>query len=280
MATVVVVGSINLDIVTACSRFPRPGETVVGSTVTYGQGGKGANQARAAALAGATVTFIGAVGDDDAASRVLRPLAEAGVDVRVTTFPGATGVAAITVDGSGENTIVVVPGANDLLVLTDEDRQAITAADVLLLQCEIPDRVLVDAARTARTGGTTVMLNPSPVRRLPDELWALVDAAVVNETEARELGAQLAEVDVVVTTFGGAGAELRWPRGTVRVEGHDVPVVDTTGAGDAFTGALAAAWDRSERDRVARANAAGALATTVRGAASAPTASQIDALGS
>ncbi|ALG84318.1 ribokinase [Gordonia phthalatica] len=278
MTSVVVVGSINLDIVTTCGRFPRPGETVAGSTVHYGQGGKGANQARAAALAGASVTFIGAVGDDDAANTVLRPLRDAGVALRVTTVSGPTGVAAISVDASGENTIIVVPGANAALRLSDDDRRVIAAADVLLLQLEVSDRVLLDAARTARAGDATVLLNPSPVRDLPPEVWSCVDSVVVNEAESCSLAAQLASVPTVVTTLGGDGAELRSPTGRARARGIPVDVVDTTGAGDAFTGALAAAWNRPEEGRLARANAAGALATTVVGAASAPTSAEIDRL--
>ena len=278
MTSVVVVGSINLDVVTACERFPQPGETVAGSTITYGQGGKGANQARAAARAGAAVTFIGAVGDDDAANTVLRPLREAGVSLRVATVGGPTGVAAITVDAAGENTIVVVPGANATLTLSDADRRAIGAADVLLLQLEVPDAVLLDAALAARSGDTDVLLNPSPVRDLSPEMWSCVDAAIVNEAESRSLAAQLDTVPTVVTTLGGDGAELRSPTGRIRAAGLPVDVVDTTGAGDAFTGALAAAWNRPEAERLARANAAGALATTVVGAASAPTSAEIDQL--
>lgn len=278
MTSVVVVGSINLDIVTTCTRFPRPGETVAGSTVAYGQGGKGANQARAAARAGASVTFIGAVGPDDTARTVLSPLREAEVLLRVTPVDAPTGVAAITVDAAGENTIVVVPGANAELTVTDDDRRIIAAADVLMLQLEVADRVLLDAARAAHSGGTAVLLNPSPVRELPPELWSYVTAAVVNESESRALATQLAAVPTVVTTLGGEGAELRSATARVRVSGVPVDVVDTTGAGDAFTGTLAAAWGLPVESRLARANAAGALATTVVGATSAPTSAEVDRL--
>ncbi|EGD56679.1 ribokinase [Gordonia neofelifaecis] len=266
MTSVIVVGSINLDIVTACPSFPRPGETVTGSSARYAQGGKGANQARAAALAGADVTFIGAVGDDGAARTVLPPLSEAEVELRVTTVEGPTGVAVVTVDDTGENTIVVVPGANAAVALTADDRRAIAAADVLLMQFEIPPDVVLDAARTANAHGTVVLLNPSPVRAQPDELWGLVDAAIVNEAEGRSLADHLGSVDVVVTTRGGRGASLRGRDGVVTVPGIPVDVVDTTGAGDAFTGALAAAWDLPESERLRLANEAGSRATTVRGA--------------
>lgn len=274
--SVTVVGSINSDVVASCQRFPEPGETVSAATVSYGQGGKGANQARAAARAGASTTFIGAVGDDPAAERVLSSLSD--VRLRVTTVPGPTGTAVITVDGRGENTIVVIPGANAALSLADDDRRAIADADVLLLQLEVPIPVVLDAARTARHAGTTVMLNPSPVRDLPAELWSMVDVAVVNQSEADELASLRIQVPTIVTTLGADGARIRGPFGDVRVDGLGVDVVDTTGAGDAFTGALAASWLLPPAGRLARANAAGALATTVAGAASAPTADEIDAL--
>ncbi|GAA4675132.1 PfkB family carbohydrate kinase [Gordonia humi] len=262
MTSIVVVGSINLDVACSCERFPGPGETVPGDRIAYGRGGKGANQAAAAARAGAATTFIGAVGDDGA--RVLDSLGD--VDLRVTRVPGPTGTAVITVDGRGENTIVVVPGANALLSLTDDDRRVVADADVLLMQSEVPVPVVLDAARAARAGGTTVILNPSPVRDLPDELWSLVDVVVVNESEASASASHLARIPTVVTTFGANGAALRSPDGEFRVDGIAVDVVDTTGAGDAFTGTLAASWDLPPAERLARANTAGARATTVAGA--------------
>jgi ribokinase len=270
VTSVVVVGSINLDVLTRCARFPDPGETVPGTTVEFGPGGKGANQARAAARAGAHVTFIGAVGDDGAGERVLPALTDAGVLARVTRTPGGTGVAVVTVDDRGENSIVVVPGANAALTLNDGDRAAIAAADVVLLQLEIPTPVVLDAARTARAAGTTVLLNPSPVRSLPAQLWALVDVVIVNRAEAAQLADRLGSVPLVITTLGADGARATGPAGTVEVPGLRVPVVDTTGAGDAFTGTLAASWDLPLEDRLTRANTAGAVATTVAGAASAP----------
>ncbi|MCF8611855.1 PfkB family carbohydrate kinase [Gordonia sp. HY285] len=276
MTSVVVVGSINLDVVVSCERFPRPGDTVPGSAVSYGQGGKGANQARAAARAGASATFIGAVGDDDAADRVMSALSN-DVHVRASRAPGQTGVALVTVDTHGENTIVVVPGANSLLTLSDEDRRVISASDVLLVQLEVPVPVVLDAARAAQQAGTTAMLNPSPVIDLPADLWPLIDVAVVNRAEAHALRSPLDGVGTVVTTVGADGAELRGPDGLVRADGIAVAVADTTGAGDAFAGMLAASWHLPPAERLARANAAGALATTISGAASAPTAADVDA---
>ncbi|WOC11117.1 PfkB family carbohydrate kinase [Gordonia sp. MP11Mi] len=275
MTSVAVVGSINLDVVVSCAHFPDPGETVAGSSVSYGQGGKGANQARAAARAGASTTFIGAVGDDDAADRVLSLSND--IQLRTSRVPGQTGVALITVDSRGENTIIVVPGANALLTLSEEDRRIISGADVLLVQLEVPVPVVLDAAHTARQARTTVMLNPSPVIDIPAELWALVDVAVVNRAEAEALRVPLDDVGIVVTTFGADGAQLRGPDALVRADGISVDVTDTTGADDAFTGMLAASWNLPPADRLARANAAGALATTISGAASAPTAADVDA---
>ncbi|BDH56777.1 hypothetical protein MTP03_17160 [Tsukamurella sp. PLM1] len=153
MTSVVVVGSVNLDAITVCERFPRPGETVTGVSVAFGQGGKGANQARAAARAGAATVFVGAVGDDDAADTVLGSLESAGVDVsRVRRTGGSTGFANVTVDASGENHIIVVPGANASVTADDAARAAIADADVLLLQLEIPLDSVLDAARAARDG--------------------------------------------------------------------------------------------------------------------------------
>ncbi|WP_040768156.1 PfkB family carbohydrate kinase [Tsukamurella sp. 1534] len=278
MTSVVVVGSINLDAVTVCERFPAPGETVTGVSVSFGQGGKGANQARSAARAGARTTFIGAVGDDAGAATVLASLESANVDVgQVQRVPGGTGFANVTVDRTGENHIVVVPGANAHVELGPDSAAAIAAADVLLLQLEIPVPVVIDAAKAARAGGTAVVLNPSPVQRLPDELIDLLDGVVVNRDEEEALAAQLARVPRVVTTLGGDGARERGPDGTAESPGYAVDVVDTTGAGDAFAGAYAAAWHLPPADRLRRANAAGALTATAPGAAAAPSAAQVDA---
>ncbi len=266
MTSVVVVGSVNLDAVTTCQAFPAPGQTVTGHSVAFTQGGKGANQAIAAARAGATVTFIGAVGDDPAADRVLAPLAAAGVDISgVRRVAGPTGFACVTVDREGENTIVVVPGANAAVTLTDGDRAAVAAADVLLLQLEIPVAAVLDAARTAQAAGTAVLLNPSPVRDLPHEVWSAVDAVIVNRDEESALTGGLGRIPHVITTLGADGA--RWRSGSITVteSAPTVTVVDTTGAGDAFAGALAAAWGTPPREALRLANAAGAEAVGFAG---------------
>lgn len=278
MTSVVVVGSVNLDATTVCERFPQPGETVTGVSVAFGQGGKGANQARSAARSGASTVFIGAVGDDDAAATVLDSLESAGVDVtRVRRTSGSTGFANVTVDSSGENHIVVVPGANESVTLDNAARAAIGAADVVLLQLEIPMAVVVEAARAARTAGTVVLLNPSPVQPLPEELVDLLDGVIVNRDEAAALADAVRRVPNVITTLGGGGARATGPRGTVESPGLSVRVVDTTGAGDAFAGALAAAWDRPPAERLLRANAAGALTATAAGAAAAPSRDEVEA---
>ncbi|WP_435590861.1 ribokinase [Nocardia sp. bgisy118] len=279
---IAVLGSINMDLVTTTRRRPAPGETVLGSGFTMVPGGKGSNQAIAARRAGGTVAFLGAVGSDVFAGDLRRVLTESGVGAdRLRTVPGPSGIAAIVVDSTGENSIVVVSGANAALTeLTADDLALIGASDVLLCQLEIPVPTVAAAARHARAKGTIVMLNPSPAQRLPSELWEEVDVAVVNSGEAAQLGAALHAVRHLVVTQGAAGATYRGPDGAeLSVPGVPVDVVDTTGAGDAFTGALAAAWHRGPRAALEWACAAGALATTRLGASSAiPDRERIEAL--
>ncbi|MFD4428067.1 ribokinase [Nocardia sp. NPDC058497] len=270
-STVVVLGSVNMDLVTTTAQRPAPGETVLGSGFATVPGGKGANQAIAAARSGAQVRFLGAVGDDAFGTTLRSTLAEAGVDTALLrTVDGPSGVATIVVDGTGENSIIVVAGANGRVTdLTEDELAAIAAADILLCQLEIPLRTVAAAAQHARASGTVVALNPSPVRALPAELWADVDLAMVNSLEAERYAAELNRVPHVVRTLGGDGAVYRCADGTeFAVAGLTVDVVDTTGAGDAFTGALVATWTDSPNSAVNWANAAGALATTRLGASS------------
>ncbi|WP_420881781.1 ribokinase [Rhodococcus sp. (in: high G+C Gram-positive bacteria)] len=281
--SVVVVGSINMDLVARTDRMPAPGETILGTSFSTSPGGKGSNQAVAAAKAGADVVFVGAVGDDTFALELRQALVDAEVDAeRLREVPGPSGVAAITVDADGQNAIVVVPGANSRIVdLTDEELTAIADADVLLCQLEIPLDTVTAAARHAAAHDTVVILNPLPAQPLPDDLVDTVDVLVVNETEERQLGEKaLARVPHVVTTLGADGARYRGPDGErIRVDAPAVEAIDTTGAGDAFTGVLAVAWHRGPQDALAVACAAGALATTRPGAAAAsPTRTEIDAL--
>ncbi|WP_069166698.1 ribokinase [Nocardia altamirensis] len=278
---IAVLGSINMDLVTTTERRPEPGETLLGTGFAMVPGGKGSNQAIAAQRAGGAVQFLGAVGDDVFAGELRRVLTDSGVGVRrLRTVDGPSGIASIVVDSGGENTIIVVGGANARLTeLTEDDLDIIAAADILLCQLEIPLDTVSAAARHARANGTTVLLNPSPVQRLPAELLANVDVAVVNSGEAAELGADLAAIDHVVVTRGGDGVTYRGPDGTeLSQPSLRVEVVDTTGAGDAFTGALAAAWHRGPEWALTWAAAAGALATTKLGASSSiPTSAEITA---
>jgi ribokinase len=278
---ITVLGSINMDLVTTTPRLPAPGETILGHGFSTGPGGKGSNQAIAAARAGARVRFLGAVGDDAFARELRAALDGARVDADLLReTEGPSGVAVISVDDSGENSIVVVSGANAAMRdPTDAELGAIADADLLLSQLELPLATVIAGARHARANGTTVILNPSPVQPLPDELLACVDVLVVNETEAAQLGAATLErVPDVVTTLGARGATLRGPGGVeLHSEPPTVEVVDTTGAGDAFAGTLAASWHLGREVALARACAAGALATTRAGAGSAPTHAEVDA---
>ncbi|MEU6189761.1 ribokinase [Nocardia sp. NPDC047038] len=268
---IVVLGSVNMDLITTTARRPVPGETVLGNGFAMVPGGKGANQAIAARRAGGEVSFLGAVGDDVFAGELRAALTDAAVFTdRLRTVAGPSGIATIVVDDDGENSIIVVGGANTRMTeLTEDDLAAIAAADILLCQLEIPVETIAAAARHARAHDTTVLVNPSPARPLPTDLWTNIDVAVVNSGEAEQLGADLDTVAHVVVTRGAAGADYRGPDGArLSQPSPRVDVVDTTGAGDAFTGALAAAWHRGPEWALTWACAAGALATTRLGASS------------
>ncbi|GAA4467150.1 ribokinase [Phytohabitans houttuyneae] len=290
-ARVVVVGSANLDLVVTAPALPRPGETVLGGEFTTVPGGKGANQAVAAARAGGRVSFVGAVGDDDFARPQRDNLVAADVDVsRLRTVPGPSGVALIAVDQHAENLIVVAPGANAALAgLSPEDRAEVARADVLLCQLEIPVETVAEAAATARANGTVVVLNAAPARTLPAAVLSTVDLLVVNEGEAEVLAGRPAEpgdlldlVPRVVMTLGARGAAYADRDGLrLDVAAPAVTAVDTTAAGDAFTGALAVAWaeGRPVEEAVRWACAAGAVCATRPGASSSlPTRAEIEAL--
>lgn len=292
MAHVTVVGSINQDIVVQTERFPGPGETLLASSVAYNLGGKGANQAAAAARAGVEVSFVGLVGDDGAGAAVRDGLASFGVDVtHLRTRAGIpTGTAHIAVDASGENTILVVGGTNAEMGAADVRAAAavLGRSDVLVLQCEVPTEVDVEVLRFGREHGVDVILNLAPAIDFPREELADLSVLVVNETEAalvlgddcapegaaealdaarrlRALGPKRA-----VITLGSQGAVFddgaraeHVPAGTPR------RVVDTTGAGDATVGVLAASLAHGIDFRTAVANAmrAGAAAVENAGAA-------------
>jgi len=250
MSQVVVVGSANVDQVFRVARIPAPGETVLSHGVSTARGGKGQNQAVAAARAGAATVFIAAVGADAFGAATREGLAADGIDATlVRTTAGPSGTAVIAVDDSGENTIIVEPGANALLsALTAADQAAIAGAAVLVMQLEIPLDTVLDAAYAAAASATRVLLNAAPIRDLPDALLAALDILVVNEHEAAHLQASRpgvplhALVPVVVVTLGADGALLQRRGGAdVRVAAPSVTAVDATGAGDTFCGAFAAA---------------------------------------
>jgi ribokinase len=259
MTAVCVVGSLNIDLVTRVRAHPRPGETVRGTGLDRLPGGKGANQALAAARAGARTLLCGRIGADGTGYRA--GLTERGVDCDgVHEVPDTpSGHALIAVDGHGENTIIVVPGANAAMTAAEVDRHAdaLTGAGVLLLQLEIPLPAVLRAAELAHAAGVRVLLNPSPFAVPPDELLAVADPLVVNEHEAARLPADVARS--VCVTLGERGA--RWGGLTVPAPGG-VEVVDTTGAGDSFAGALAAALagGAGEADALRQAVAAGTQA--------------------
>lgn len=242
---VVIVGSGNVDLVSQVERLPGPGETVLSTGFATHPGGKGNNQATAAARAGAATTFVGAFGSDDHGVLLRDSLVAAGVHPLVRTATAPTGTALIAVSTAGENSIVVNAGANGtLLDLTETELAAVTEAGIVLLQLEIP-LATVEAAAVAARG--VVVLNAAPAQPLPATLLAAVDLLVVNEHEAALLGGTsqlLATVPALVVTLGAAGAQV-CIRGAepVLVPGIPVDVVDTTGAGDAFCGALAARLD-------------------------------------
>lgn len=271
-----VVGSVNLDLVARCAELPRAGETLTAASFTLVPGGKGANQALAAARMGGHVRMVGKVGDDSYAVLALAELRAGGVDLTgVTSRPGPTGIAMIVVDDHGENQIVVVPGANGDLGASDVD---VPAGHAVLVQLEIPDAALVAAAERA-TG--LFALNAAPARPLPDVVRQRADLVIVNRLEAEALGPVRPDA-LVAVTFGAEGALLRRGDGTELARATPPPVVavDGTGAGDSFCGALIVSLleGRSPADALRRACAAGALAASRAGAQpSLPLAAAVDA---
>jgi ribokinase len=264
---VVVVGSLNVDVVATVKRHPRSGETVVGSSLRRLPGGKGANQAVAAAEAGATVALVGCVGDDADGAANVAGLRARGVDTSgVRTVPGPTGTALIVVDRAGENTIVVVPAANAELRAADLADVDLGPADVVLLQLEIPLPVVMAAIRVAGDAGARVVLNLAPFRELAPGLLDACDPVVANENEAYEL---VHRPRSFLITLGPHGAHWeRPPDQPIDVRAPHVEVVDTTGAGDTFAGTLAAAFalGASRLEAMTAAVAAAARSVTRPGA--------------
>jgi ribokinase len=287
---VVVVGSANMDLVAVAPALPRPGETVLGTDFVTVPGGKGANQAIAAARAGGSSAFLGAIGSDSFGVTLRARIAASGVDTsQIRVVYGASGVAVIMVNAEGENSIVVTPGANAALTaLTEPELDAVRDADVMVAQLEIPVETVVQAAVAARAAGTRVVLNAAPARALPGTLLDAVDLLVVNQVEARaitggdDFTALLSAVSRVVVTLGADGAWYGDRDGSGRrVPAIRVPTVDSTAAGDAFTGALAVAWGEGREliDAVRWACAAGAACVRRVGASvSLPQRAEIDEL--
>lgn len=295
---IVVFGSLNLDIVLRASHLPRPGETVIDADCLLVAGGKGANQAAAAARAGRVpVAMYGAVGDDDWADLATRPLAEAGVDIAgVARGKGRTGCAAVMVDAQGENAIVVASGANMAAAADQVPDAALGPETWLVLQMEVRPEQNWALVERAAAWGAHVALNVAPAAPVPARVLAALDLLVVNEVEAAALaeaeglgGAGPAETAralaeahdlTCITTLGPAGAIACAPGAAWRIGVLAVDAVDTTGAGDCFTGVLAAALAAGADMPAAlrRAAVAAALCCTVAGAqTSFPTAAAIDA---
>lgn len=285
--SVVVVGSINQDLIVMVPRYPQAGETVLGHGHLTGPGGKGANQAVAASRLGADVAFLGRAGNDPVGRQMRRAMSAAGIDVSGLGLDpdAATGLAIITLDDRGENAIIVSPGANAYFVPGHLEPAAavLDQAEVTLLQLEIP---LDSVRRAAELAGNLLLLNPAPARPLPAELLAVVDVLIPNQSELGLLAgvpeprsiddsaaaaARIAGPGAVIVTMGADGALVVTGSGAEHIPTPEVAVVDTTGAGDAFCGALAEALARGERlmDAVSRAVVAGAAATTKIGAQSA-----------
>jgi ribokinase len=296
-----VVGSVNMDLVVRAPRIPTPGETVMGRSFETYAGGKGANQAVAAARLGGSVVLLGCIGNESHGQQLAQLLHQEGIDLsrmlqRRDKTP--TGVALIIVDDNGENTIVVAPGANATLTAKDieDSRDVIESCDVLLLQLEVPIEAVAAAAKIARDAGRAVILNPSPALPQAREVLRMCDLLIVNRTEAATLGGlepytepgrlalRLGEIGpaTIVLTLGAQGAIVAHKGRPKRVPTLSVKAVDAVGAGDAFAGAMAVAYaavHQASKTRspdefrllekaLSMASAAGALAAEKPGAIS------------
>jgi ribokinase len=292
MVEVLVVGSLNQDVTVVVRRFPAPGETLLGESVAYGLGGKGANQAVAVARAGVGAALLASVGDDAAGTQLSATLAGYGVDTSLLTVVTGTptGSAHITVDASGRNQIVVVPGANGHTTpqRVTAAADAVRSAKVVVTQGEIPADTVATLVALAHESATIAVLNLAPVIALPAQLLERVGVLVVNETEAAELaggeppadpdaaavlaGRLTERVPAVVITLGAQGAVVAERGGEPRRIPAPAPerVVDTTGAGDALVGVLAAALARGSSLAVATQDAVRAASRTVEAPGAAP----------
>lgn len=296
-AKIVIVGSFNMDLTAYMERLPRPGETVNGRKFVTGPGGKGSNQAVAAARLGAEVTFIGRVGQDVFAEQAFSIWRQEGIhtDYVIRDANQATGVAPIWVDDAGENSIVVVLGANLAMTQADIDAAAdvIAKADVLITQLEINYDIVSYALKVAKQKGIRTILNPAPAGHLSPDVVALADFMTPNETELESLSGQSGSVEsnarslltregqTVVVTLGAQGAQWVSKDAANQIPAFKVQVVDTTGAGDAFNAGFAVglAEGKSIDDSIAFANATAALCVTRPGTApSMPRRDEVEAL--
>jgi ribokinase len=297
---IIVIGSINLDLIATVDRLPKPGETVPGGGFSTAPGGKGANQALAARRAGSEVRMVGSVGKDAFAQEALSLLAEGGVDLlSVREAHTATGIAVILVEESGENVIAIVPGGNGTVAAGDVAAAALAEGDVLMLQLEVPIKAVKAALEAARGAGSISILNTAPFMPEAADLLAMADYVVANETEfdlyaealklsgddreARMIDFCTRTGRIIVVTLGADGVAAATPQGVVRATGLKITPVDTVGAGDTFCGYLAAGFDAglSLEDALRRAAVAGSLACLKSGAQpSIPMATDVDeALG-
>ncbi|MDY2946319.1 ribokinase [Mannheimia varigena] len=288
MKKLTVLGSINADHVISVPYFAKPGETLTGHSYHIAYGGKGANQAVAAARLGAKVSFIGCIGNDDIGRAMKTAFAQDGIDVGAikTIDNQMTGIAMIQVAESGENSIVISAGANGHLdeSVVAETQSAISEADCLLMQLETPLPAIIQAAQIAKQHGTKVVLNPAPARALPDQLLGLLDMITPNETEAEILtGVKVVDeatasqaagvfhqkgIETVLITLGSKGVFVSENGSGNIVAGFRVQAVDTTAAGDTFNGALVTAMleDKPFAEAIRFAHAAAAISVTRKGA--------------
>jgi ribokinase len=292
MPRVVVLGSVNRDLVFSVPHHVRPGETLAATALAEFPGGKGANQAVASARAGAITGLVGAIGRDGFGEAMSAFLKGEAIDLAhlVVRQDAPTGMAAIAVDAAGQNSIIVVPGANVSLKAADADSVALAAGDVVVAPFEVPDAFIRRGFERARAAGARTLLNPAPMRKHDPALLGLTDCLVLNETEFAEvtgsddvtpatLQAALPGIETVILTLGPEGALVRHAGALTRIPGHRVDVIDTTGAGDCFVGVLAAslATGLSLEAALHRANRAAAISVTRQGAGSSmPVAAEID----
>lgn len=290
MKRVIVVGSINMDIVVSADRHPKPGETVVGNDIHFIPGGKGANQAVAASRLGGLVSLVGKIGHDTFGEKLQAFLKNEKLDLTGLTVSAEipTGTALIVVDRKSENTIVVVPGCNRELSIKDLDSVHLTGNEIVVSQFEIPQDVITELFKRANKAGATTILNPAPAAHCSTELFARTDYLIVNETElgfftgnlrgsddihtlageAHKLRARSGQI--VIVTLGAGGVISVSASDLIEVAGHKVNAIDTTAAGDCFIGGFAVALSESMGIRAALefANAAAAISVQRLGASS------------